>query len=467
VISDIASTQEFSLPLARLLGLRGERPLLVSYSMPWSGPSITSLLKHATEYPRLYWQNGDHALVGWGAAVRLMASGETRFGAIQNQAEQLFARSISLNPDSPASSAARLVGGFSFQTGVQESQWSGFPEACFVLPKFQFTSQAGQAWVTINCEVKMGESAGEVSAKLCRQLETIESIRKLAEWSDLGLMAGQAVEIDVPVSLETWRNMVSGAVSQIRKGVFEKVVLARTLQVHLPRPPALEDLLASLGKRYPDCYRFLIELEQGRAFLGATPELLVKVNSRIFRTSALAGTIARGDTPEKDHALGQELLSSTKDREEHAIVVRALEEKLRPLVTVLNVAPQPELRRLRNVQHLETAVHGHLADCCSLLDVAAALHPTPALGGWPAENAITYLRQAEPFNRGWYAAPVGWFDALGNGLFAVAIRSGLFDGRSATLFAGAGIVADSDPDKEWQETHLKFRPLLEALQGAW
>jgi menaquinone-specific isochorismate synthase len=265
---------------------------------------------------------------------------------------------------------------------------------------------------------------------------------------------------------ETWQAMVTGALQRIRRGELEKVVLARTLQAQFDRPPGITAALTNLAERYPDCYRFMIEPQAGQVFLAASPELLAEVNAPIFRTTALAGTIRRGSTPAEDDRLGQALLNDPKERQEHAIVIRVIQDKLAPLAVAVETAPAPRLRKLGNVQHLETAIQGKLAYGWGVLDVVAALHPTPAMGGYPQAGAQAYLAQAEPFERGWYAAPVGWIDPWGNGLFAVGIRSGLFSGQAATLFAGAGIVADSNPAKEWQETGLKFKPLLEALGGA-
>ncbi len=259
--------------------------------------------------------------------------------------------------------------------------------------------------------------------------------------------------------------MVTGALERIKGGEFQKVVLARTLGGRLDEGPNISEALRGLEARYPDCYRFMIEPQPGQVFLGASPELLAEVCAPHFRTTALAGTARRGASEEQDQALGQALLDNPKERAEHSIVVSAIQEKLAPLADTLQTAAAPHLRKLGNVQHLETGIQGQLAYGWGVLDVVAALHPTPAMGGWPGPAAQAYLSAVEPFSRGWYAAPVGWFDPLGNGLFAAAIRSGLIADNTVTLFAGAGILAGSDPDKEWQETGLKFKPILEALGG--
>jgi isochorismate synthase len=204
----------------------------------------------------------------------------------------------------------------------------------------------------------------------------------------------------------------------------------------------------------------------GKTFLGATPELLARVERGELFSVALAGSVGRGKTPAEAESLAAELLASTKDRHEHALVVGAIRHGLEPLTAQLDIPNVPGIRRLANIQHLETPIRGKLAAGCGALDVVAALHPTPALGGVPRQPALEFIAANEPTARGWYAAPIGWLDAEGNGTFAVAIRSALVDGDRALLYAGAGIVDGSDPAKEWQETELKFKPLMDALTGS-
>ena len=163
--------------------------------------------------------------------------------------------------------------------------------------------------------------------------------------------------------------------------------------------------------------------------------------------------------------LGQQLLDTPKEQIEHAHVVDAIRENLGPLVTDMHVASQPGLCRLSNIQHIQTPIEARLGEGLDTLDVVKALHPTPALGGRPRRVALPIINQAEPFSRGWYGAPVGWLDPQNNGMFAVAIRSAVSVGDESMLYAGAGIVADSVPDKEWRETQLKFKPLVDALNG--
>jgi isochorismate synthase len=201
----------------------------------------------------------------------------------------------------------------------------------------------------------------------------------------------------------------------------------------------------------------------GACFLGATPERLVRLEGRFLKADCLAGSAPRGATEEEDRRLGEALLADAKERHEHALVVQAVREALAPVCSSFCAPETPGLLRMPNVQHLHTPVRGTLRGQTSILELVERLHPTPAAGGLPREAALPLIRRYEPFGRGWYAAPVGWLDALGDGEFAVAIRSALIRGQEALLYAGCGIVAASDPDREYAESCLKLRPMLWAL----
>ncbi|WP_243149694.1 isochorismate synthase MenF [Thermaerobacter sp. PB12/4term] len=260
---------------------------------------------------------------------------------------------------------------------------------------------------------------------------------------------------------EAWEAMVRAALDAIGRGELAKVVLARRL--HLRAGAAFDPgaALRRLQAGYPECFVFAVARDR-TVFLGATPERLVRLRDRRVETAAVAGSTARGATPEADAALARELLASPKEREEHALVVRMLRDTLGPVCRVLDVPAEPRLLQLQNVQHLYTPITG-VVDGATVPELVARLHPTPALGGWPRERALEFIRRWEGRTRGWYAAPLGWFDHRGEGEMAVAIRSGVVRGTEAWLFAGCGVVAGSDPGREWQETALKLQPLAAAL----
>jgi menaquinone-specific isochorismate synthase len=260
-----------------------------------------------------------------------------------------------------------------------------------------------------------------------------------------------------------WRDQVEGALDRIAAGELEKVVLAQRLTATLHGTFRLADTLARLDGAYPDCYRFAVDPGVGAAFFGATPERLVTRDGEQVRTGALAGSVGRGGTEAEDERLASELRASAKIRHEHDLVVGAIRDQLRSVATDVGVG-EASVRKLANVQHLETPITADLNGETHVLDLVEALHPTPAVGGLPPGTAKRTIAETERFDRGWYAAPVGWFDADGDGTFAVGIRSAVASASTATLFAGNGIVADSDPDAEWDELQLKYRPILDQLR---
>ncbi|MCA9896281.1 MAG: isochorismate synthase, partial [Anaerolineae bacterium] len=267
--------------------------------------------------------------------------------------------------------------------------------------------------------------------------------------------------LSYPMSYDAWEMMIDDAVGRIRAGELKKVVLSRVAEARYRDPVQIEAALAYLADAYADCYRFMFEPRRQRAFYGATPELLAKVKGEQVRSMALAGSMKRGDTPESDAELGQALLDSQKDRHEHQLVADRLRDRLKPLTSELTIS-ETGLLKLSNIQHLYTPVSGTLKQPRGILPLVEALHPTPALGGEPRDIALPLISKLEPVPRGWYAAPVGWIDHRLDGQFSVAIRSAVAQKNRVWMYAGAGIVADSEPPKEWDETALKFTPMLKA-----
>jgi menaquinone-specific isochorismate synthase len=433
---------------------------LVTRAVRVESPSFRAWLD-AADAPRTVWTAPDEASVAaGGAAATITAAGPDRFAEVREAAESLFSAG-----DVHAGTEAacpRLFGGFAFhdRDGAGEP-WASFPGARFVLPRVQVTEADNGTWLTVNA---VGEDADPeaVEARLETERERIEAL------PDPGPVADPpgVVERTRTTATEDWRESVEAAVSRIRAGDLQKVVLAQALRTELARDLSIPDVLARLADTYPDCFRFLVEpaeAEPRSSFFGATPERLVKRRGRTVETGALAGTTGRGDTPTEDEWLAEELLASEKNRHEHQLVADAIRDQLSPLASSVTTG-ELRVRRLATVQHLFTPITATLATDDHVLSLVEALHPTPAVGGLPPERALETIRDTEPFDRGWYAAPVGWFDAAGNGSFAVALRSAVAAGSSATLFAGVGIVGDSDPDREWDEVQLKYRPILDELE---
>lgn len=443
----------------------------ISYSLPWPSVSLLTFLRQAENAPRIYWENANSpvGLAGYDVAAMLVADGKNRFEDIRKQSWKLFRNIICLNDETPDTVGPRLFGGFAFQVeNKPQALWSAFPAARFILPRIQLIRlDEKQTWLTINQPLSPRDDPNEIAWQMHEEIRRLLVFANLAESEASVSTPNQAPRsTDDLMTPETWHHLVSEATCRIRRGDLEKVVLARARRMCTRQAVDPIDVLVRLKQNYPGCYRFLFEPVPGHAFYGATPELLAEVSKSELRTAALAGSIRRGTTVEEDAALGHELMTNPKERHEQALVVDVLEEQLRPIVTRLKIAPQPGLLKLNNIQHLQTAITGKLKSTKGILPVVEALHPTPALGGRPRDIALSIINEAEPISRGWYGSPVGWIDPRQNGTFAVAIRSAVSVSQETMLYAGAGIVADSIPDKEWRETQLKFKPLTDALGGA-
>ena len=264
---------------------------------------------------------------------------------------------------------------------------------------------------------------------------------------------------------EHYESAVARAVERIRAGRLDKVVLAREVVVHAPAPHDAAAIHGVLRAGFGSCYVFSVGSAAGHAFVAASPELLVRREGQRASTVALAGSARSSADPAVDAYLGEALLRSDKDREEHDIVVRRIARALRPHAVWVTAAEEPAVIRVANIQHLATPIRAQLAQPRGAVELAGILHPTPAVGGEPLAAAAPLIPALEGLDRGWYSGPVGWTDANEDGEFCVALRCALLRGREARLYAGVGVVRDSDPAAELAETELKLEALLPVLAG--
>jgi len=451
-------------------------PLAALESVVRAAASDRGIAEHVTA-GRMYWTRpaDDLALAGVGAAAECSASGPGRFAAVDRGWAALCEHAQVGDPsDSAPGTGPVLMGGFAFTPeGPRDAHWQGFPAALLTLPRLQLATHGGACWTTTNLLVDADgrpevDPAALARLRACLLGAPAGGTRAMAAGSN-GAGLHDAGPDDTTLTCTNafpaaeWRALVGDAVGAIQSGTLEKVVLARAVRA-APRGPHPFDVGATvrhLRANHPDCYVFACWRGTG-AFVGASPERLVRLDGRRVQASSLAGSARRGATPAEDASLAAELLASAKDRAEHEVVRRVLCAALRELCDDVTAPAEPSLLTLGNVHHLLTAVRARLRPGRSLLDLVARLHPTPAVGGAPREAALHFLRQRERLDRGWYAAPVGWVGRDG-GEFAVGLRSALVRGREAWLYAGCGIVADSDPDAEYAESLLKLRPMQLAL----
>ena len=436
---------------------------LLSFSMPCTGISFAGFLQQADGQERYYWENQNDriAFAGAGTAIEITAWGEDRFQKISEQIHELFDQASILGSDNPLT-APRLFGGFSFRSDfTPDNTWSIYAPAYFVLPHYQLVSIHDEMWLTINTQIPLDDNPDELVEDLESALSEKIAQLKAGEWEVINLQQSPLKDFNYPMSHAMWDEMITTATGRIRSGELNKVVLSRVAELQFETRVNLLPILRHLADHYAKCYRFLFEPRPHYAFYGASPELLAGVQGNQLQTMGLAGSIGRGDTLESDQALSDELLHSKKDRHEHQIVVDKIRDRLQPLTDSLEI-PEMGLLKLSNIQHIYTPIQGTLKQADGVLSVVEVLHPTPALGGDPRDIAMQVISDSEPIPRGWYGAPVGWIDANLDGQFSVAIRSAVAQESRVWVYSGAGIVGDSVPQKEWDETALKFRPMLNA-----
>lgn len=346
-----------------------------------------------------------------------------------------------------------LFGGFSFDPYKPRTEkWRAFPHAKMVVPTVLLTSKGGKAALTVT--VRSGQSA-EI-------MEKIEMLLHLLHEERVPLHSLPSLMKYEEIQTEQWLDAVKQTIAKIRGGKFDKVVLAREARLSFADRVEASAVLWQLREQQPFSYLFAFE-QEGQCFIGASPEQLVKKEGDACYSTCLAGSIRRGKTVQEDEQFGEWLLRDEKNLHEHRFVVQMIKEAMEAVCERVDMPTSPELLKLPNIQHLYTPVVGEHCRASSILSLIANMHPTPALGGTPREAAVKEIREVEPLDRGWYAGPIGWMDTKGNGEFAVAIRSGLLQGQDVSIFAGCGIVGDSDPISEYEETKVKFTPMLSAL----
>ncbi|WP_110114228.1 isochorismate synthase [Bacillus sp. CGMCC 1.16541] len=415
-------------------------------------------------HQRFFWQDPDRtfSLVGLGYAhiISTERHGD-RFHYIEKEWKRFIKEDVICIDDFPDGTGPLLFGGFSFDPEQQKEQkWSEFSSGKFMVPTYLYTIKDGEAFFTANIVVRPTDHIDRYHHMFDEKEKELFQLNRTRsqEQSIARVMNHYEVEPD------RFKESVKQATSRIKGERIEKVVLARQMELIFHQPVQKEMILERLVKEQPTSYVYTFENTR-HSFIGASPERLIKRNKSDVFSTCLAGSIRRGDTVAEDEELGQQLLTDEKNLIEHDVVVHMIKEAMKQYCTNVQLPTGPTLYKTKHIQHLYTPVNGTMRDGVTLFSFLEKLHPTPALGGFPQKKALEVIRELEYFDRGWYAAPIGWMDMQGNGEFIVGIRSGLFSEKGATLFAGCGIVADSDPESEYEETKIKFNPMLSALGG--
>lgn len=470
-----------------------ERQRLVRAERPARDVDPFVFLRRAAGLPRGFWERDGRwcAWAGSAAVLRVESPPEDggppspafRPGArVRERARDVLARveptfgeagGAGSGAEGLAAGAVRFHGGLAFDPDDRRSTRLGpagdFPAARFHLPALELRGgeDGGRearmaAVVRVPADLdpeEAGRTAGRALDRVLRRLREAAPEEATRGTGD-GLRCSR---VEHAPGRGGWEELVEAALAAVREGTLEKVVPARLVELALDRAPDPVLLLARLREDNPGTFPYMVEAVPGTVLLGAAPEIVASRANGRFEATAVAGTVREGEGREERERLAQRLLDSEKDRTEHEVGVEDMREALLSVAGVAEVDAEPTVLRLRGMQHLLTHLSARVPDELDVLSMLDAMHPTAAVNGRPRAAAKRFLREHEPFHRGWFAGPVGWFDATGDGEFAPALRCALLDGDRARLFAGAGIVEGSRPEAEWDETSVKLLPVLRAL----
>tara|TARA_B100001248_G_scaffold262700_2_gene261116 strand:- start:4974 stop:6431 length:1458 start_codon:yes stop_codon:yes gene_type:complete len=399
------------------------------------------------------------AVAGIEAVLAETFEGPERFERVKQFSEEILEHTIAVGDFSVPFAGPHFFCGFTFSDDKESAQ-APFAPASVFLPRFQVARKGGAYAAVANMVIQPGEDVAPLIFGVWAAYNKFNAFDYSGEECEPPKAPKELIvkECGVPGGYEA---AVAEAVEAIRANQYQKIVLARALDVQQEEGGLFDPLepLYTLREKFPSCYAFSFSCGSGKSFMGATPERLLRVEDSVLKTEALAGSVRRGTHAREDAKLEKRLLSSDKDQREHQYIVDYITSQLEALNIEPEVGGEPRLLKLHNVQHLLTPITAQLPEPCHALDVLQALHPTPAVGGIPVSVIKDEISRLEAFDRGLYAGTLGWFNDQGNSETIVAIRSALIDGKTVRLYAGAGIVEGSVPEKEKQETDLKFSAL--------
>ena len=443
------------------LAIKRSRRALVSVTtaVDVSDPCAVAFASRLASDHWFCWEQPDRgfALAALGVAHEASSRGEGRFEDVARECLRMNAGAVLEEPAGlPPGAGPVWTGGFAFDPqGAGSSPWSSFAPASMILPEVSFCRAGDETFLTVNQVVHPGDTAFACADRAAARLAGLRS--DVLPMLDPHLTGRPEISSVLPPG--DFEAAVDAATDRIAGDEASKVVLAREVTVEAATAHDPAAIFGALREQFPSCFCFCHGTPEA-AFLGASPELLIRRSGAGASTVALAGSTRRSSDPAVDDHLGEQLLRSDKNRREQRIVAERIVRRLRPHSVWVQTAPEPEVVKVANIQHLATPIIAQLAESHSAVELAGMLHPTPAVGGEPWPDAGSTITELERMDRGWYAGPVGWMDSTEDGEFCVALRSALLRDREARLFAGVGVVAGSDPAAELEETEVKLQALL-------
>lgn len=403
------------------------------------------------------------AIAGADSVLAFTSSGPGRFLECQRFVDATLDDAIVVGDHGVPFGGPHFLAAFAFLDTVEADE--PFEAARVFVPRWQVSQRGGRTAAVANMVVGAESQVDMLAGRVLRAHAKFRSFDFRPPSIEPGEPTGPVSVAEVGGG-RSYESAVSRAVERIERGEFQKIVLARAKEARATVALDPLGMLNGLRQRYPDCTAFSVANGRGQSFIGASPELLLRVEDGYVYTEALAGSAGRGATASEDASLGTRLMRSEKDLREQRIVLESILRRLTPLGLELRYPARPFLKRLSNVQHLHTPFEARVPRGVRLLDMLGALHPTPAVGGTPREVAVPAIAELEAFPRGLYGGALGWIDSRGGGQFVVGLRSALVEGNRARMYAGAGIVAGSSPEMELAETELKFKAIQDALLGS-
>jgi len=440
-------------------------PVLFSYSFRFEVRDLLPILTHPSDKNtiRIYWEQPSRgfSFAGLGSILKFQQSEKNNSQNINEQIKAAMQRGVSVSDNSLI--GPRIIGGFAFnQYEGSDNTWENFPRLQFLLPECLGTSTDDGTWLTISRLVHPKDIIEKLAKEFNKTITYYEN-RLPVTLPPISRVAVDKFR-DVP-DRKLYDQIIFSVLGNIKPGKLEKVVISRSHHVKVGKDFSSVSAMQVLRNAYPKCTSFFFSFPGQGTFFGSTPERLIRLKNGFIQTEALAGTIARGNNMEEDRILAETLLDSHKEREEHNLVMEQIIRKLEPIIPNIQFPKSPQILKLKNVQHLQTPISGELENGEQVLDLVERLHPTSAVAGTPTDQAMQVIREMEAHDRGWYSGPIGWIDDKGDGEFYVALRSALVKDEEAHVFAGGGIVSESHPDTEWDETELKLQPIISALSG--
>ena len=449
--------------IRRARGREGEALAAVTIALPCEvDPAAIAIASRRPGEPWFVLEQpdaGGAALAALGCVVALEASGPDRLATVARTWRTLAASAVADGSDGVAGAGLVAVGGFAFaDDGAAAGHWQGFAAASLHVPEVAIARRDGEVRLTLALLARPDDTRDNLVERASARIAELRA----APLPLLDPSPVTAARVESAMPPEHYVGAVERAIERIAAGELEKVVLAREVLVHAAARHDPAAVHGVLREAFPSCYVLCVG-RGSRTFVAASPELLIRRHGMRASTLALAGTTRRSADPAVDDHLGEQLLRSRKDRREQEIVTRRIESALRPHAVWVTAADEPVVVRMANVQHLATPIRAQLRDSVDALELARILHPTPAVGGEPADVATALIPALEGLDRGWYAGPVGWTDVDGDGELCVALRCALLDGAEARCYAGVGVVAGSEPAAELAETEAKLEALLPVL----